>query len=485
MSTKQKFLPTRLSEAEAFRKNHAPAPLSLLHRNHAMDRRQFLKTGTAGLSGAAAVSAFSVSHGAWAAPASKTPRVGIIGPGWYGKVDLLRLIQVAPVEVVGLCDVDRKMAEGAADIVAERQASHARPKIWNDYRRMLAEQEFDIMLVDTPDHWHALQTIACLEKGIDVWVQKPISVDVMEGHAMLNAARKHNRVVQVGLQRRSTPHLIDAKTKVVDAGLLGKIGMVECYCYYHMRAQKNPQPGPVPEGFDYDLWTGPAPLRPFTELTHPRSWRAFMEYGNGILGDMCVHMYDMVRWMLKLGWPSEISSSGGILVQKDSAANITDTQTATFVHPEFPVIWQHRSWGSAPDSEFPWGATIYGDRGTLKLSVNKYEFTPLRGGEKLTGSAVFEYDKFPEDETEKDLERHVASAVRGHMRNFLECIESREKPVADIEQGHISTASCILANIAMKLGRTLKFDPETHTIPGDTEATALLRRDYRSPWVHP
>ena len=247
MSTKQKFLPTRLSEPEAFRKNHAPAPLSLLHRNHAMDRRQFLKTGTAGLSGAAAVSAFTVSHGAWAAPASKTPRVGIIGPGWYGKVDLLRLIQVAPVEVVGLCDVDREMAEGAADIVAERQASHARPKIWNDYRRMLAEQEFDIMLIDTPDHWHALQTIACLEKGIDVWVQKPISVDVMEGHAMLNAARKHNRVVQVGLQRRSTPHLIDAKTKVVDAGLLGKIGMVECYCYYHMRAKDNPPDAPAPE----------------------------------------------------------------------------------------------------------------------------------------------------------------------------------------------------------------------------------------------
>ena len=350
---------------------------------------------------------------------------------------------------------------------------------------MLKDEQFDIMLIDTPDHWHALQMIDCVNKGMDVWVQKPISVDVIEGQAMLTAARKNKRVVQVGMQRRSTPHLIDAKNRVVDAGLLGDIGMVECYCYYHMRANKNSPEIAVPEGFDYDLWTGPAPMRPFTELTHPRSWRAFMEYGNGILGDMCVHMYDMVRWMLKLGWPSTISSSGGILVQTNSTANISDTQIATFQHPDFPVTWQHRSWGDTPDKDYPWGATIYGDQGTLKLSVNKYEFTPRNGGEKLTGTALFEYDKFPEDETEKDLERHVASAVRGHMLNFLSCIESREKPVSDIEEGHISAASCILANLSMQLGRTLKWDPATHTVTGDAEATALLRRKYRDPWIHP
>jgi predicted dehydrogenase len=442
-----------------------------------MHRRSFLSAATVGMT--------ALQAGVFAAPFAKVPRVGIIGPGWYGKVDLLRMLQVADVEVVGICDVDKRMASEAADIVSQRQKSMKTPPIWQDYRRMLAEQEFDIMLVDTPDHWHALQTINCLQRGMDVWVQKPISVDVMEGHAMLAAARKHQRVVQVGMQRRSTPHLIDAKTKVVDAGLLGDVGMVECYCYYHMRNQKNPAPSMPPDDFDYELWTGPAPMRPFTELTHPRSWRAFMEYGNGILGDMCVHMYDMVRWMLKLGWPTSISSNGGILVQNNSLANISDTQTATFQHPDFPVLWQHRSWGDPADLEYPWGATIYGDKGTLKLSVNKFEFVPRGNGQKITGEALFEYDKYPEDETEKDLERHVASAVRGHMRNFLHCIETRERPVSDIEEGHISAASCILANIAMKLGRTLHFDPQTHTIPGDDEATKLLRRDYRSPWVHP
>ena len=444
-----------------------------------MDRRTFLTASGAGLS------ALSISHGAWAAAPTKVPRVGIIGPGWYGKVDLFRLLQVAPVEVVGMCDVDSRMVSEAADMVAERQASKQKPRTWKDYRQMLDEQEFDIVLVDTPDHWHALQMIDCVNKGIDVWVQKPISVDVIEGQSMVTAARKNSRVVQVGMQRRSTPHLVDAMTKVVDAGLLGDIGMVECYCYYHMRAQKNPPEIAVPAHFDYDLWTGPAPKRPFTELTHPRSWRAFMEYGNGILGDMCVHMYDMVRWMLKLGWPSHISSSGGILVQKDSIANTPDTQTATFQHPDFPVIWQHRSWGDAPDKDYPWGATIYGDKGTLKLSVHKFEFTPNNGGQKVTGEALFEYDKFPEDETEKDLERHVASAVRGHMLNFLSCIESRERPISDIEEGHISTASCILANISLQLGRSLQWDPATHTVVGDEEANRFLRRQYRMPWNHP
>ena len=448
-----------------------------------MRRRSFLKTTTAGL----VTSGFglSLSRGAWAAGAEKKPKVGLIGCGWYGKCDLLRLIQVAPVEVVGLCDVDSRMLSEAADIVAGRQVSGKKPAVWKDYRRMLAEQQFDIVLVDTPDHWHALPMIEAVNKGIDVWVQKPTAVDVVESHAMLTAARKNQRVVQVGMQRRSTPHLIEARDRVVNEGLLGDIGLVEVYCYYHMRSQKNPPVTNPPEGFDYEMWTGPAPMRPYTELVHPRSWRAFMEYSNGILGDMCVHMYDMVRWMLDLGWPSHVSSTGGILVQTDALANTPDTQTATFQHPDFPVVWQHRSWGDAPDPEYPWGATIYGDKGTLKLSVNKYDFIPRGNVPRLHGEALTEFDKYPEDKTEKDLERHVASAIRGHMTNFLDCIESREKPVSDIEQGHISTSSCILANIALQVQRSLKWDPVTHQIEGDAEANKLLRRQYRSPWIHP
>jgi predicted dehydrogenase len=388
--------------------------------------------------------------------------------------------------VVSLCDVDKKMLAEAADIVAERQKSKKKPRTYADYREMLKEKDLDIVLVATPDHWHALPMIAAVEAGADVWVQKPISVDVVEGQAMVAAARKHQRVVQVGTQRRSTPHLIEARDRVIKEGKLGKIAFVEIYCYYHMRARENPPDTTPPDYLDYEMWTGPAPLRPYNKLVHPRSWRAFMEYGNGIMGDMCIHMLDMVRWMLNLGWPKRITSSGGIFVEKQSKANIPDTQTATFDFEELPVVWQHRTWGEANDREYPWGATFYGDKGTLKASVFKYEFTPYGKKEPtLKGEALYEYDKYPEDRTEKDLERHVASAVRWHMQDFLKAIALRGRPVADIEQGHISTASCILANLSMKLGRSLVWDADKQQVVGDEEANKLLRRPYRKPWLHP
>ena len=413
-------------------------------------------------------------------------RVGLIGSGWYGKSDLLRLVQVAPVEVVSLCDVDKQMVSDAADLVATRQLSKKRPRVYSDYRALLKERDLDLVIIDTPDHWHALPMIEAVKSGLDVWVQKPVSVDVVEAQAMLAAARKYKRVVQVGMQRRSTPHLIHAKDRIIKEGKLGTIGLVEIYCYYHMRATQNPPDGPPPANLDYEMWTGPAPMRPYNSLVHPRSWRAFMEYGNGILGDMCVHMLDMVRWMLDLGMPTRIDSTGGILVDKKSKANITDTQTATFDFPNLRVVWTHRSYGRSPDPAYPWGATFYGDKGTLKASVNSFDYIPQAKDEApIHEDVVMELEQFPEDKTEKDLERHVAPAIRGHMKNFLECTASRANPVADIEQGYMSTAACILANISLDLGRSLQWDHAKGVVVGDEEANKRLRRPYRGPWAHP
>jgi predicted dehydrogenase len=445
-----------------------------------MNRRQFLQTSAAGIT--------LSSRGSYAAAFADRapPRVGLIGCGWYGKCDLCRLIQVAPVNVVSLCDVDQKMLAEAADLVASRQASKRKPRTFGDYRTMLKEKDLDIVLIGTPDHWHALPMIAAVEAGADVYVQKPISVDVVEGHAMVAAARKHKRVVQVGTQRRSTPHLVEARDRVIKEGKLGKVGHVEVCCYYHMRANGNPPVTTPPDYLDYEMWTGPAPLRSYDGLPHKRWWRTFMEYGNGIMGDMCIHMLDMVRWMLGLGWPKHIASSGGILVQKGGKSNIADTQEATFDFGDLKVVWQHRTWGNPPDPDYPWAAFIYGEKGTLKASVNSYEFIPAgRREPTLSGKAVFEEDKFPEDKTEKDIELHVASANRAHQRDFLAAIASRGKPVADIEEGYISTASCLMANLAMKLGRTLTWDAEKQQVVGDDEANKLLRRPYRQPWAHP
>ncbi len=445
-----------------------------------MNRRQFLQS-------TAAAAALSTLGGYVAYAADEKPlRAGLIGCGWYGKSDLWRLVQVSPVEIVSLCDVDKQMLAGAAEIAAQRQRSKKTPRTYSDYKQMLKEKDLDIVLVGSPDHWHSLQMIAAVESGADVYCQKPISRDVLEGEAMLAAARKHKRVVQVGTQRKSTPHLVDAKRDIISTGMLGKIGQVDICCYIHMRANGNPPLSPVPDFLDYEAWTGPAPLRPYDMIPHKRWWRTFTEYGNGIVGDMCIHMLDTVRWILDLGWPTRVSSTGGIYVDKAGKSNISDTQTAVFEYPSLNVTWQHRTYGTAADPKYPWAMTFYGEKGTLKASVMSYDFIPEGKGEAIHKDCVYEREQFPEDVTEKDIELHAAPATRAHMKDFLAAIASRGKPVADIEQGHISTASCILANLSMQLaGRPLTYDPATRTIPNDPHATALLRRPFRAPYQHP
>ena len=448
-----------------------------------INRRRFLQGATASL----ALSAYGASGLDLIYP-DKPYRVGLIGTGWYGKSDLFRLIQVAPVEVVALCDVDKNMLNAAADLVSKRQKSGKRPQLYGDYRKMLAEHQMDLVLLGTPDHWHALQCIDAVKAGAHVYVQKPISVDVMEGEAMVAAARKYGKVVQVGTQRKSTPHLIDAKKNIVDAGKLGKISHVEMCCYFHMRANGNPPTQPVPDFLDYDMWTGPAPLRPYDGLPHIRWWRTFKEYGNGITGDMCVHMFDTVRWMLGLGWPKSITSSGGIYVQKDGKSNISDTQSAIFAYDGLNCVWQHRTWGTPNNPDYPWSLTLYGDKGTLWASTMKYSFLPegKNNGEPIHKDVVYEKEKYPEDLTEERIELNAAPATRLHMLDFLAAIQNKSRPVADIEEGHISTASCILANHSMELGgRPLVYDPAKRIVVGDAEATKMLERAYRKPWVHP
>jgi predicted dehydrogenase len=443
-----------------------------------MQRRQFLRTG-----GSAAL-AFSALGRFEPALADTTLRVGLIGTGWYGKSALMRLLQVAPVEVASLCDVDSAMLEAAASLVASRQVSKKRPRTFGDYRRMLAERDLDAVLVSTPDHWHALAAIEAMRAGADVYVEKPVSVDVVEAQAMVAAARRHGRVVQVNTQRRSTPHLVEARDDVVRAGRLGKVGLVEIYSYYPSESDPNPPDVAPPPTLDWEMWTGPAPLRPFNAIVHPIGWRAFMAYGNGTVGDMCIHMLDMVRWMLGLGLPRRVSSSGHRL-NPAAKVDITDVQTATFDYGDLQVVWTHRNFGPPPDPLYPWGATFYGEKGRLRASVMRYDFDPNDGSAGVHRQVAYELDAFPEDRTEEGLEQHVAPALRAHLRNFLDCVKTRQRPVADIEEGAASTIACILANLSLQVGRTLEWDAAAGRVVGDEPANALLRRPYRAPWVHP
>jgi hypothetical protein len=198
-------------------------------------------------------------------------------------------------------------------------------------------------------------------------------------------------------------------------------------------------------------------------------------------------MLDTARWMLGLGWPKRVTSTGGILVQKEGKSNIADTQTATFEFDDFNAVWQHRSWGTYPDPDYPWALFIYGDKGTLKASTMRADFIPQdENADPIHFKCVYEKEQYPEDEDEKGIELNAAPATRRHMLDFLAAIQRRSRPVADIEEGHISTASCILANVSMQLGgRPLKYDPQQRIVVGDEQATKLLRRPYRKPWRHP
>lgn len=448
--------------------------------NFHLNRRKFIQ-GTSAVLTLSALQAKGLTF----SDTRKTMQVGLIGAGWYGKSDLFKLIQVSDINVVAVCDVDSHHLEEAGKLISERQISKKVPALYRDYRKMLADHKLDLILIGSPDHWHAQQAIDAITSGAHVYLQKPVSVDVLEGEAILSAARKYNKKVQVGTQRRSTPHLIDAKERVIDKGLLGKISHVDMCCYYHMRKNGNPPLVPVPDFLDYEMWTGPAPLRAYDGLPHGSWWRTFMEYGNGIMGDMCVHMFDAVRWLLQLKWPNRVSSTGGIYVQKEGKSNIADTQTAIFEYDELNCIWQHRTWGTPADPEYPWAFIIYGDKGTLKGSVMKYEFIPTDKGDHIVRDVVYEKEEFPEDLNEPRIELHTAPATRRHMLNLLSAIENDHLPVADIEEGHISTASCILANLSMQLNRPLMYDAQKKVCVNDPEATKLLRRSYRAPWQHP
>jgi len=412
-------------------------------------------------------------------------RVALIGCGWYGKTDLCHLIQVAPVEVVGLCDVDSQMVAGAAELISNRQSSKKRPPTYGDYRQLLSQQKPEVVLIGTPDHWHCLPAVEACRAGADVYVQKPISFDVVEGQAMVAAARKYKRTVQVGLQRRSTPHLLEARDKYIRSGKLGRIAYVDIHSYYGGPRDFPPTEAP-PANLDWEMYVGPATWRDYSPRIHPRSWRNCIEFSNGQTGDLCVHFMDVVRYFLELGWPKSISATGGSLMRSpDSNLKLHDTQTALFDYGDVQVVWNQRNWGENPDPKYPWGATLYGDKGTLKLSVWSYDYIPKGDGTPEHRDFLDEREQYPEDLQHKETEIFAAPGTRRHMKNFLASRRDGSRPVADIEEGYTSSACCIMANLSMRLGRSLTWDSQKGQVVGDDEANQRLARTYRGPWQHP
>ena len=389
-----------------------------------MNRREFLQAGAASSGLVLSGTGEPASAAAFTAP--ETKRVGLIGCGWYGKTDLLRLIQVAPVEVVSLCDVDKKMLAEAAEIVATRQASKKTPRTYADYREMLKEKDLDIVLIATPDHWHALPMIAAVEAGADVYVQKPISVDVTEGQAMLAAARKHQRVVQVGTQRRSTPHLIEARDRIIREGKLGKIGLVEIYCYYHMRDSRQParhQPARLSRLGDVDR-PGPhaavQPDRPPPRLARVHGVRQ-RHHGR--------HVHPHARH-------GALDARAGLAEADQLDGRHPGRQREQGEHPRHAdghvrlrrpdgrLAASHLGRPGRP--EVPLGRDVLRRQGDAEGERHRLRLHPAwAAARRSTATSRTSSSEYPEDKTEKDLEKHVAPAIRGHMKDFLAAIASR------------------------------------------------------------
>jgi predicted dehydrogenase len=438
------------------------------------NRRQFLHTaaGAAVLTGGA----FSPWLKAQDTPGKKY-RTALIGSGWWGMNILRVAIEDGAVDVVALCDVDADELEVSADEV--ESITGKLPATYRDYREMLEKEKIEIAIISTPDHWHALQGIACIEAGAHVFVEKPTGHTIQESRAMVKAARAHDRVVQVGMHRRIGPHHVSGMKFLKDGGA-GEIGMIRAFAH-SAGGPEAPTPNePVPENLDWDLYCGPAPMRPFNKRIHPGGFRNYLDFANGILGDWGVHWLDQILWWSDEKHPRKISSMGGrpikgpvVLSEKEQTSDSPDHQIVTYEFDKFTAVWEHRRFGGNEAEKSKVGCYFYGTKGTFHMGWRDgWTFYPNEGKE-----IVHEDPKFDD---EKD-----GHNVPPLWRDFIECIEQKRLPVADVEIGHLATNMSLLGMISQKLGRSIEWDGETETFPGDDEANKLLRRDYRAPWEYP
>jgi len=443
-------------------------------------RRQFIEnTAKTSLTASALAAGLAPAATAFAG-SQKTPlsrskvRVALLGVGGQGKADLGAFLKIPDIDCPAVCDVDDKRTAEGQKMVADARGKDAEG--YKDFRKILDRKDIDAVIVATPDHWHALMTILACQAGKDVYVEKPLATTIEEGRAMVTAARKYNRVVQVGTQQRSAQHFKDA-VAFVKSGKLGKIRATRAWAFLDWKGNIGfPPDGPVPEGVDYDMWLGPAPERPFNPMRFHHNFRWFWDYSGGLATDWGAHMIDVVMWAME-GEPIGAMAIGGKYGFPDDIRETPDTQESIIEFPDYSLLWEHMiGCGSGPWQR-EHGCEFHGENGILVVD---------RGGWEVTS----ETDRFKQPERVFRMMPTPRQPGSGdfhfeHVKNFVECVRSRQIPTADVEIGHKSVIASHLGNIAVRLRRHVRWDPKTERIADDSEAQALLGRNYRSPWVLP
>jgi len=431
---------------------------------HEVNRRQFLGSSAKNAAGVAAgmvglAAGASLKAASTVRAPSERVRVATIGVRNQGKTLTAHLAGLPDVDIVALCDVDESLRPAATSAATD---AHGKSPRWeSDFRRILDDQTIDAVVIATPDHWHAPMTILACQAGKDVYVEKPVSHNVREGQQMVAAARRSGRVVQSGLQQRSGTHFQSA-VDFVRSGKLGAVHLAKAWTVHRRKPIGRKRDSVPPNGVDYDLWLGPAPLRAFNANRFHYNWHWFWDYGTGELGNWGTHMLDVARWGLGVGLPTRISASGGRF-HFDDDQETPDTLVVQYAYPRATIVWEHRLWSTHGVEGRSAAAAFYGEAGTLVVD---------RGGWKVYDLA----ETIASDSSEQPI---------AHLRNFVDCIKSRSRPAADIETGHVSSALCHLGNIAYRVGREVTFYPEAATFGTDREASLLLSREYRSQWDLP
>lgn len=424
-----------------------------------LSRRRFLNTAigtTAALSG--------LLHSTRGFAQEEKPlKIGLIGCGWYGMVDVRAAFKVGGVEVIAICDVDEKHLQDNVQQIERLQGK--RPAAFKDYQKLLALEELQAVIIATPPQWHALPFLAALDRGLDIYLEKPLAYDIREGQAMVAAAGNRKQIIQVGFQRRQSQAIRDAR-EYVQQGQLGRVIQAEVQIHYTAEMRDNTVQDP-PAPLDWDLWCGPAPKLPYRPQIGHFAWRLEKAYGNGHLVDWGVHLVDAARWILGETMPKAVQASGGIYFFKDLITT-PDVLQVLFEFDTCPVTWQHRMWGAREiHPDLANGITLYGEKGTLFVTDNRWEIIP------------------PGRRAQPEVRRTSGDMGAAHMDEFLSAVRTRQQPMCSPQEAFYSSSTVQLAMIAYELEQKLRWDAQAQRIIDNPRAQAMMKREYRAPWKHP
>ena len=438
-----------------------------------MNRRSFLQKSAISAAGLGLSPLFGGTYQSvyGQTAASNKVKVALIGCRSMGFSNLSKFLEYPEVECVALCDIDDEwLNKRAADV--EKKTGKKVPHLYKDWRHVIDNKDIDAVIIGTPDHWHCLPTIFACQAGKDVYVEKPLSNTIEECNLMEKAARKYNRVVQVGQWQRSDPHW-DEAANYLKTGNIGRIRTVKVWAY---QDGKPTLPvvadSPVPAGVDYDMWLGPAPKRPFNIYRFHYNFRFFWDYAGGLMSDWGVHLLDYALEGMGADLPSRVFSGGGKFAYPDDAMETPDTLMATYAYKDFNIIWDHACGINHGPFDKKEGLAFFGENGTLVLTRAGWEVIPVVAGKEARMEAV-------------PFKKGEGKGLYNHVGNFLSCIKSRELSKADIAIGARVAKMSHLANISCRLQREVRWDDANSMFIGDNEATALSKAYYRAPWELP